>query len=101
MLPLRLFRNRSVSAAGATTFLMMASLIPTAVLVSQYLQVVQGYSPLRAGLGSLPMTATPLLVAPAAGMVSDRIGQRPVMLAGNARVSVSGRRRRDDRSTSR
>ena len=82
MLPLRLFRSPTFSAAGASGFLMMAALIPAAFLISQYLQFVLGDSPLNAGLRFLPMTATPLVVAPLAGALSDRIGQRPVMLAG-------------------
>jgi len=44
--------------------------------------VVQGNSPLAAGLRFLPMTATPLVVAPMAGTLSDRVGRRPVMVAG-------------------
>jgi len=82
MLPLRLFRSRTFTAANASGFLMMAALLAAAFLISQYLQVALGYSPLQAGLHFLPMTATPLLVAPAAGLLSDRIGQRPVMVAG-------------------
>jgi EmrB/QacA subfamily drug resistance transporter len=82
MLPMRLFRNRSFAAANASGFLMSASLIPAAFLISQYIQMVQGASPMVAGLRFLPMTATPLLVAPLAGMLSDRIGQRPLMALG-------------------
>ncbi len=51
-------------------------------LASQYFQLVLGYSPLGTGLRFLPWTATPLLVAPAAGALSDRVGRRPVMAAG-------------------
>jgi EmrB/QacA subfamily drug resistance transporter len=82
MLPLWLFKNRSFSGANAAAFLMTASLIPSAYFISQYLQFVLGNSPFSAGLRFLPMTATPLVVAPLAGILSDRIGQRPVMLAG-------------------
>jgi EmrB/QacA subfamily drug resistance transporter len=82
MLPLRLFRHRSFTAASTSGFLMTASLIPAAFLTSQYLQYVLGSSPLGAGLRFLPMTATPLLVAPAAGLLADRIGPRPVLLTG-------------------
>jgi EmrB/QacA subfamily drug resistance transporter len=84
MLPPRLLRSRPFAAAAASGFLMMASLIPAAFLISQYLQAGLGYGPLAAGLRFLPMTATPLLVAPAAGKLSDRIGQRPVMITGLA-----------------
>jgi EmrB/QacA subfamily drug resistance transporter len=82
MLPLRLFRSRSFTAANATAFLMIAALTAAAFLVAQYFQLARGVSPLGTGLRVLPWTGTPLLVAPAAGMLSDRIGRRPVMAAG-------------------
>lgn len=82
MLPLRLFRNVRFAAANATGFLMIAALLAAAFFASQYFQFVLGFSPLGTGLRFLPWTATPILVAPAAGVLSDRIGQRPVMVAG-------------------
>jgi MFS family permease len=82
MLPPRLFRSRAFTAANACTFLTSASLVGAAFLTSQYLQAVQGASPLVAGLRFLPMTATPLVVSPLAGVVSDRLGRRAVMAAG-------------------
>jgi nitrate/nitrite transporter NarK len=54
------------------------------LLLSQFLQTVQGYSPLDAGLRTLPWTGMPLFVAPIAGALSDRIGGRPLMAAGLA-----------------
>jgi EmrB/QacA subfamily drug resistance transporter len=82
MLPLRLFRNRTFVAANATGFLMIGALFGAAFLVSQYLQMGLGYSPLATGVRVLPWTAAPIVVAPAAGALSDRIGRRPVMVAG-------------------
>lgn len=82
MLPLRLFREVRFSAANARAFLTTASVFGAAFLITQYLQLALGSSPLEAGLRFLPMTATPLLVAPLAGAVSDRIGQRPVLVTG-------------------
>jgi EmrB/QacA subfamily drug resistance transporter len=82
MLPPRLFANRSFTAANVTGFLMTAALMAAVFLTAQYFQVVLGYSPVMTGLRLLPWTATPLLVAPAAGALSDRIGARPVMATG-------------------
>ncbi len=82
MLPLRLFRSRAFAAANATGFLMVAALFGAVFLASQYFQLGLGFSPLGTGVRFLPWTATPMLVAPAAGVLSDRIGQRPVMVAG-------------------
>jgi EmrB/QacA subfamily drug resistance transporter len=82
MLPMHLFRSASFSGAMGTGFLMTAALTSAVFLVSQYFQVVLGYSPLGTGLRVLPWTATPMLVAPVAGMLADRVGQRPMMVAG-------------------
>jgi MFS family permease len=61
---------------------MTGALIGAVFLTAQYFQLGLGYSPLDTGLHILPWTATPLLVAPAAGALSDRIGPRPVMATG-------------------
>jgi len=46
------------------------------------MQGVLGYSPTEAGLRMLPWTGMPMLVAPIAGILSDRIGGRPVVATG-------------------
>jgi EmrB/QacA subfamily drug resistance transporter len=82
MLPLRLFSSRAFSAANATGFFMTASLYGAAFLTAQYFQLGLGHSPLGTGLRLLPWTATPIVVAPLGGLLADRIGLRPVMVAG-------------------
>ena len=82
MLPLRLFGSRTFVAAIATGFLMSGALFSAAFLVSQYFQFALGDSPLTTGLRILPWTVTPVVVVPLAGTLSDRIGQRPVMVVG-------------------
>jgi len=82
MLPVRLFRSLGFSAANLTSFLMQAALTAAVFLTAQYFQIVPGYSPLSTGLHILPWTAAPIVVAPIAGRLSDRIGRRPVMILG-------------------
>jgi EmrB/QacA subfamily drug resistance transporter len=82
MVPLRLFGNRTFSAAVGTAFLLSASLISAAFLASEFFQFGLRYSPLATGLRFLPWTATPLVVAPLAGALSDKIGSRPLMVLG-------------------
>lgn len=82
MLPLRLFATPAFAAANVAGFLMAGALNAAAFLMSQYFQFALGYSPLNTGLRLLPWTATPLVFAPLAGMVSDRIGRRPVLVSG-------------------
>jgi EmrB/QacA subfamily drug resistance transporter len=84
MLPLRLLRNPAFAAANATGFLMFASITSAAFLMAQYFQLGLGYSPMATGLRFLPWTLTPLLIAPAAGALADKIGSRPLMVAGLA-----------------
>ena len=88
MLPLRLFGSRAFAAANVTGFLMAGSIFSAAFLMAQYFQFALGYSPLAAGLRLLPWTATPLLIAPIAGVLSDRIGARPVLALGMLLQSV-------------
>ena len=82
MIPLGLFRVRSFSAAVAAVFLLGASIYAAAFMTSEFFQLAWGDSPLTAGLRFLPWTATPLLIAPLAGALSDRIGPRQLMVPG-------------------
>ena len=84
MLPMRLLRIPTFSAANATGFLMTASITAAAFMVSQYFQLGLGHSALSTGLRFLPWTLTPLLIAPVAGSLADRIGARPLMVVGLA-----------------
>jgi MFS family permease len=82
MLPIEFFRSRSFSAGNAAIFLTFASLFGAVFFFAQLLQVGQGYGPLGAGLRLIPWTATFITVAPIAGALSDKIGERPLMVAG-------------------
>jgi EmrB/QacA subfamily drug resistance transporter len=82
MVPLRFFRRRAFSAANVTSMLMSFGMFGSVFLLAQFFQIVQHYSPLQAGLRTLPWTAMPILVAPLAGLLSDRIGSRPLLISG-------------------
>jgi EmrB/QacA subfamily drug resistance transporter len=82
MVPLSLFRSRVFASASITQFLMAASIFATAYVTSQYFQIARGDTPLGAGLRFLPWTMTPLLVAPVAGRLVDRIGARALAAPG-------------------
>ena len=84
MLPLRLFRSRAFTAANAVSLLMTFGMFGSIFLLAQFFQVVQGYSPLQAGLRTLPWTFMPVIVAPLAGVVSTRTGTRPLLVLGMA-----------------
>lgn len=88
MLPMRLFRNRAFSAINAASLLMFVGMFGSIFLLAQFLQTVVGYSPTEAGLRMLPWTGMPMIVAPIAGYLSDRIGGRPVVTAGLALQAI-------------
>jgi EmrB/QacA subfamily drug resistance transporter len=88
MLPLRFFRDRAFAAANGASLAMYFGMFGSVFLLSQFFQTAQGYSPLEAGLRVLPWTAMPMLVAPIAGALSDRIGGRPFLAGGLALQAI-------------
>jgi EmrB/QacA subfamily drug resistance transporter len=82
MLPMGFFRSRAFSAGNAAIFMTFASLFGAVFFYAQLLQTGLGYDPLGAGLRLMPWTATFLTVAPVAGALVDRFGERPFMVAG-------------------
>lgn len=82
VLPLRLFASRGFSVANAIGLTFTIGMFGAVFLLSQYLQVVEGYSPLEAGLRTLPWTAAPMVVAPIAGAIAGRTGLRSLLVTG-------------------
>lgn len=82
MLPLRLFRSRGFSAVNTTLFTFSLGVFGSIFLLSQYFQVVQGLTPLQSGIRTLPWTLAPMVVAPLAGLVVDRVGPRVLIVTG-------------------
>ena len=82
MLPLWLFQDRRMSVGAAvvtSNFFVMFGLF---FLFTLYLQFVRSYSPLSAGLATLPLAVTLVAVAPRSAAVGERIGTGPVMTTG-------------------
>jgi EmrB/QacA subfamily drug resistance transporter len=82
MLPLRLFRVRAFTVTNATAFTFSVGVFGSVFLLAQFFQVVQGYTPLQSGLRTLPWTMAPMVVAPLAGLVVDRVGPRVLIATG-------------------
>lgn len=82
MLPMRFFRSPAFSAINVAGLLMFFGAFGSIFLLTQFLQFIQGYSPQEAGLRMLPWTAMPMVVAPIAGALADRIGGRPIVMTG-------------------
>jgi MFS family permease len=82
MLPLRLFAARGFSAGSAANFLLSACLFSAVFFMAQFQQTALGQGPLDSGLRLLPWTATLFVVAPIAGSLVGRVGERPLVVGG-------------------
>jgi EmrB/QacA subfamily drug resistance transporter len=82
MLPMRFFKNRVFTLANVASLFMFFGMFGSIFLLSQFFQIIQGYSPLGSGVRILPWTIMPLFVAPVAGALSDRIGGHRLMGVG-------------------
>ena len=88
MLPMRFFRSRTFALSNVASMLMSFGMFGSIFLLAQFFQTVQGYSPLGSGLRILPWTAMPMIVAPIAGALSDRIPAHRIIGTGLALQAV-------------
>lgn len=84
LLRLGLFRDRSFTMANVVAMTFSFGIFGAIFILVQFLQVVQGDSPLEAGVKTMPWTMAPLVVAPIAGVVAPRVGTRLLIVAGLA-----------------
>jgi len=89
ILPLGLFRSLGFSVVNAVAFLFSVGVFGSVFLLAQYFQVVQGLSPLEAGVRTLPWTMAPMVVAPLAGLVIGRLGPRVLVVSGQAMLAAA------------
>jgi EmrB/QacA subfamily drug resistance transporter len=82
MLSRGMFGHRRFVAANAVSFLLYASLFGAVFLMAQFFQSAQQMTPLQAGLRLLAWTSPGILVAPLAGRLAERYGNRPFMAVG-------------------
>ena len=82
MLDIRLFRDRGFASVNVTAMLFSFGMFGAIFFLVQFLQVVQGLSPLAAGIRILPWTAMPMLLAPVVGKLAERWGGKPLVVTG-------------------
>jgi EmrB/QacA subfamily drug resistance transporter len=82
MLPMAFFARRSFAVTNVASLSMYFGMFGSIFFLSQYMQNVLGNTPLQAGLKLLTWTGATMLVAPLAGIFSERLGSRPFMFAG-------------------
>ncbi len=88
MLPLRFFESRQFATVNVVSFVMSFGIFGSIFLLAQFFQIVQGYTPLEAGIRTLPWTGMPIIVAPLAGLALSRVGGRTLLAAGMALMGL-------------
>jgi EmrB/QacA subfamily drug resistance transporter len=88
MLPMRLFAKRGFAAGNASGFLLYTAIFGSAFLMAQFFQVTENTGPLGAGVRMMPWTVTLFLIAPVAGALINRVGERPLLMAGLAGQAI-------------
>src|SRR5438105_11493701 len=88
MLDLRFFRNPTFTAAASTITLIFFVMFGMIFILTQYLQLVAGYTPLQAGVRMLPWAIVYMLSAQRSARLVDRFGQRTVVSSGMVIVAT-------------
>jgi EmrB/QacA subfamily drug resistance transporter len=89
MLPMEFFKRRSFAVTNAVSLSMYFGMFGSIFFMSQYLQSVLGNSALQAGVKMLVWTGSTMVVAPLAGILSERLGSRPFLIAGLALQAIA------------
>ena len=82
LMPLRIYRSRTLSASNLVVLLVGGATFGMWFFLSLYLQQVLGYSPIRAGLAFLPMTICIVVGSTIASRLVIRVGAKTLLLAG-------------------
>ncbi|MFJ4685611.1 MFS transporter [Streptomyces sp. NPDC088789] len=88
LLDLRLFRSRTFAAALAVLSLSMFVMAGAQFFLAQFLQMVSGYGPMKAGLLLLPVSVTMVVGIMASPALARRVGPAWLMAAGLALTAV-------------
>jgi EmrB/QacA subfamily drug resistance transporter len=89
LVPLRIFRSRTLSGANVVALLLGLALFAVFYFLSLYMQQVLGFSPLRTGFAYLPITAGFIVVASVAAQLIGRVGARWLLVIGMLVTSVA------------
>jgi EmrB/QacA subfamily drug resistance transporter len=89
LLELRLLRINSYLGVNVAMLVAATAWLAMLLLQGIYLQSVRGLSALEAGLALMPLTGAAVLSAPVAGHYADRVGARPLVVAGMACLAAS------------
>jgi len=88
LIDLRIFTSRAFTTAAASVTVIFFALFGSLFLLTQYLQLVHGYSPLSAGVRALPFAAAMGALSPLSPVLAGRFGPRVVIPAGLALMGL-------------
>ncbi len=88
LIDLRIFARRAFSASAAAVTVTFFALFGSLFVLTQYLQLVHGYSPLSAGVRALPFALAMGAVSPLSPVLAQRLGTRLVIPAGMALMGI-------------
>ncbi len=88
LIDLRVFTSRAFSAAAGAVTVIFFALFGSLFLLTQFLQLVQGYSPLAAGVRALPFALAMAAASPVSPLLAERFGARVIMPGGMALMGL-------------
>lgn len=89
LVDMKLLKNRNFAFNNTARFIFFLALSANVLLMPFFLQIIQGYSPLQAGLLIAPMNVVIALVSPVAGWLTNHITSRTLASAGMAIIGLS------------
>lgn len=89
LMPMRIFENRNRAGAYGIMLIIGAAMFAMFFYLTQFVQVILGYSPLKAGFAFLPVSAGIVVAAGTASQLIMRVGAKPLALLGTA-LTASG-----------
>jgi EmrB/QacA subfamily drug resistance transporter len=88
LVPLTIFRLRTLTAANVTGFVMGTAMFSMFLMLTLYMQQVLGYSPIKTGVGYLAVAGTAIIWANVAAAAVTRIGVKPALVFGMSLMTV-------------
>jgi len=89
MVDFAFFNSKTFLGASLVAFVVSFSMLAMFFFIAIYMQDIEGYTPLEAGIRFLPTTLCIILISPISGRLADRIGPRPLMTGGLLLVAAS------------